>query len=102
MVLTFWVVYTLTFMLMHAVPGGPFDSERRVSEEIKRNLEAKYNLDKPWIEQYLLMLEGIVLRGDFGPSIRLSDYSVNEVIAQGFPVSAALGIFAMVFALSLG
>ena len=42
-------MYTLTFMLMHAVPGGPFDSERRVSEEIKRNLEAKYNLDKPWI-----------------------------------------------------
>jgi oligopeptide transport system permease protein len=70
--------------------------------EIERNIKGRYNLDAPLWEQYFSHLGRIVLQGDFGPSYRLEDYTVNEVIAQGFPVSASLGIFAMIFALTLG
>jgi ABC-type dipeptide/oligopeptide/nickel transport system permease component len=113
MLLTLWVVYTLTFFLMHAAPGGPFASEKNVPEAIKRNIEARYKLDLPIHEQYFFHLSRLVrfelgsfyiprVWIDFGPSLKLEDYTVNEVIAQGFPVSASLGIIAMVFALTLG
>jgi oligopeptide transport system permease protein len=98
---TLWVVFTLTWFLMRAVPGGPFDAEKNIPEEIKRNIEARYKLDQPLHVQYFDSLWHI-LRLDFGPSFKLLDYDVNEVIAQGFPVSASLGVFAMVFALALG
>ncbi|MED5576534.1 MAG: ABC transporter permease subunit, partial [Planctomycetota bacterium] len=94
-------VYTVSFFLMRSVPGGPFSSERNVPPEIERNLKARYNLDLPLWEQYQLNLSEAI-RGDLGPSLTLQDYSVNEVIAEGFPVSASLGILAMTFALSVG
>lgn len=101
MALTLWIVFTLSFFLMRAVPGSPLDRERELPPEIKANVEARYNLDKPLFVQYLNESWNY-LRLDFGPSYRLADYSVNEIIAQGFPVSAALGIFALSFALILG
>ena len=100
-VATLWLVYTVSFFLMRSVPGGPFSSERNVPPEIERNLKARYNLDLPLWEQYQLNLSEAI-RGDLGPSLTLQDYSVNEVIAEGFPVSASLGILAMTFALSVG
>ncbi|MAV38365.1 MAG: ABC transporter [Planctomycetaceae bacterium] len=101
MVLTMWVVFTASFFLMRAVPGGPFDSEKKLPPVIKRNIEKRYMMDRPLLEQYWSHLWATA-RCDFGPSYKLEDYSVNDVIAQGFPVSASLGILAMTFALSLG
>lgn len=101
MVLTLWVVFTTSFFLMRAVPGGPFDSEKKLPPAIKRNIEKRYQMDRPLIQQYWSHLWATV-RCDFGPSYKLEDYTVNDVIAQGFPVSASLGILAMTFALSLG
>ena len=101
MLLTIWVVYTASFFLMRAVPGGPFASEKKIAPAIKRNIEAKFKMDRPLHEQYFSHLWSTV-QLDLGPSYKLEDYSVNEVIAQGFPVSASLGIFAMAFALTLG
>lgn len=99
--LIFWVVFTITFFIMRAVPGGPFDGERALDPEIKRNFEKRYNLDKSKPEQYLLEL-GNYCRGDFGLSMKIRDFSVNEIIAQGFPISATLGLLALMFALLLG
>jgi oligopeptide transport system permease protein len=101
MALTLWIVFTISWVIMRLTPGGPFDSEKRIPEEIKRNIEARYRLDRPWYLQYAHDLVN-ASRLDFGPSYRLKDFTVNEVIAQGFPVSASLGIFALTFALSLG
>ena len=101
MVVTLWIVYTISFFLMRAVPGGPLDSERKLTPEIEANIRAHYELDKPLREQYFRHL-GRTLRLDFGPSYKLKDFTVGEVIAQGFPVSASLGIFALVFAITLG
>ncbi|MFO0818583.1 MAG: ABC transporter permease subunit [Pirellulales bacterium] len=99
--LTLWIVYTVTFFLMRVVPGGPFASEKNLPAAVKRNIEARYKLDQPLYRQYASHLS-YTLRGDLGPSYKLEDYTVNEVIAQGFPVSASLGILALVFALTLG
>ena len=101
MLLTLWVVFTVSFFLMRAVPGGPFSSEKNLPPAIERNIEAKFKMDRSLHEQYFLHLWSTV-QLDLGPSYKLEDYSVNEVIAQGFPVSASLGIFAMAFALTLG
>jgi len=100
--LTLWVVFTLTFFLMWAVPGGPFKSEKKIPEAIKRNLEAKFHFDDPLPKQYADYLYDVFLRFDFRASMKLEDFTVNEVIAQGFPVSASLGIFALIFALTFG
>ncbi len=101
MAVTLWIVFTISFFLMRAVPGGPLDSERKLSPEIEANIRAHYQLDQPLAIQYLRHL-GRTLRLDFGPSYKLKDFTVGEVIAQGFPVSASLGIFALVFAVTLG
>ncbi|NOY43660.1 MAG: ABC transporter permease [Planctomycetes bacterium] len=101
MLLTLWIVFTVSFFLMRAVPGGPFDSERVLEPEIERLLQKRYNLDKSLAEQYWIELSNFS-RGDFGHSFKLTDYSVNEVIAQGLPISITLGTFALVFALVLG
>lgn len=101
-VVTLWIVYTASFILMRSVPGGPFDSERKLPAEIQKNIEARYNLDQPLLNQYFDHLGSILSRGDFGPSFRLTDFNVNQVIAQGFPVSASMGIFAITFAVVLG
>ena len=101
MVLTLWIVYTLSFFAMRAVPGGPFDAERQVSPEVLANLKDRYKLNDPLLKQYWDHLVRTV-QFDFGPSYKLQDFSVNEVIAQGFPISASLGIFALSFAIVFG
>lgn len=101
MALTLWVVFTVSFFLMRAVPGGPFDSERRVEPEIEANILRRYNLDQPLPVQYWRELKNVA-RGDLGYSYKLGDYTVNQVIAEGLPVSMALGILALAFALTLG
>jgi len=101
MAITLWVVFTVSFFLMKAVPGGPLDRERALDPQIEENLKARYHLDEPLVQQYVREL-GNVLRGDLGVSFRLADFRVNEIIAQGFPISASLGIVALGFALVLG
>lgn len=92
---------TIAFIMIRATPGGPFDSERKLSEEIQRNLEAAYHLDEPLINQYFRYI-GNILRGDFGPSFQYRDYTVNELIATGFPVSFKLGMISIILAFFLG
>jgi oligopeptide transport system permease protein len=101
LVVTLWIVFTLSFLLMHAVPGGPYSNERNVPPEIEENIKEKYQLNLPIWEQYTIRLRE-TLRGDLGPSFKLLDFTVNDVIAQGLPVSAALGILALAFAVTLG
>jgi len=92
----------LAFLLVRLAPGGPFDRERApASPEIRRNLEAKYHLDKPIWQQYLRYLRGLV-QGDFGPSMKYRDHSVNDIIRQGLPISMTLGLLAFGFALAVG
>lgn len=98
---TLLVIITLAFFMMRVAPGGPFDSQRRLPPEIERNVQAAYQLDKPVYQQYFLYL-GKLVRGDFGPSYRNKDFTVSQLIADGLPVSAELGISAIVLALVLG
>ena len=96
------VISFLAFALVRAVPGGPFDRERKpASPEIERNLRAKYHLDQPLWQQYLRYLGGL-LHGDFGPSLKYRNHSVGDIIAQGLPVSLTLGAAAFCFALGAG
>ena len=101
MIITVWIVFTISFFLMRQIPGGPLNGERVLSEAVRARLEARYNLDAPISEQYFSHLWNTV-QLDFGPSFKLQDYTVNEVLAQGFPVSVALGILGMVFAITIG
>ncbi len=101
MAITLWVVFTVSFFLMRAVPGGPFDGERVLEPEIEANLKARYHLDEPLPRQYLRELWNY-LRLDFGYSFKLADFSVGEIIAQGFPISASLGLVALFVALTVG
>jgi oligopeptide transport system permease protein len=98
---TLWAVFTVSFFLMRSVPGGPFTRERKPPPGVQETIEARYNLDLPLWKQYVLELENY-LHGDFGLSFQMGDFSVKEVIAAGFPVSATLGLLALVFALTLG
>lgn len=101
MVFTLWVVFTVSFALMRSVPGGPFSQERKIDPDVRRNLERRYKLDQPLYRQYWTNLRDTCL-GDLGPSMKLKDYTVNEIVAQGFPVSASLGILALSLALAVG
>ena len=92
---TLLLVITVTFFMMRAAPGGPFDSNRRLPLAVEKNLEAKYGLNRPLSQQYLTYLGGVV-RGDFGPSLKYQDKPVIEVIAQGFPTSLRLGLSALI------
>ena len=112
------VISFLAFGLMHLAPGGPFDKERApASPEIKRALEAKFHLNEPVWKQYLRYLgllwkrtpggkwrrvDGGLIAGDFGPSMRYRNHSVNDIIAQGLPASLTLGALSFCFALGLG
>lgn len=95
------VVVTITFFLVRLAPGGPFDLERNVPEEVRASLDAQYNLNAPVTQQYVDYL-GDLLRGDFGPSFRYTNRSVNEMIAIGFPVTLELGLYAFLLALFVG
>lgn len=96
-VVTVWFIATATFIAMHAVPGDPLSSEKEVSPEIRQNLEKKYGLDKPVITQYFIYL-GNMLKGDFGISFTQQNRKVNDIIREHFPVSAILGVLAIIFA----
>ncbi len=96
-VITVWFIATATFIAMHNVPGDPLSSDKAVSEEIRANLEAKYGLDRPVTQQYLIYVKNL-LRGDFGISFTQKNREVNDIIREHFPVSATLGILAIVFA----
>lgn len=95
---TLWLLLTLTFFLVHAVPGGPFDRERARPPQIEAALEAEYRLDQPLWRQYLHYLGGVA-RGDLGPSFQYENTSVAGLIAAGAPVSFTLGTLAMLLAL---
>lgn len=101
MAFTLLAVFTVTFFLVRAVPGGPYSSERKLPIEVERNMRARYKLDDPISVQYGREL-GRVLRGDLGMSYRKPDFSVNQMVEEGFRVSAALGILALWFAISVG
>ncbi|MFG6159016.1 oligopeptide ABC transporter permease OppB [Halomonas sp. 1390] len=98
---TLWIVITLSFFLMHLAPGGPFDGERQLPPEIEANLLATYHLDEPVWQQYLIYM-GNLLQGDLGPSFKYKDFTVTELVTQGFPVSLELGLWAIGLALLIG
>jgi oligopeptide transport system permease protein len=95
------VVISVTFLLIHSAPGGPFSADKAVPPEVAQALEAQYKLDQPLWQQYVSYL-GDVLRGDLGPSFKYSGRTVNELIAAGFPVTAELALYAMLVALFIG
>ncbi len=95
------VVFTVSFFLMRAVPGGPFDDGRSLMPQVRRNLEARFGLDKPMAEQWIIALGGMPTF-DFGPSMTLRDFQVREVMAQGMPASALLGLAAFAWMLAIG
>lgn len=94
-------VITVTFFLVRIAPGGPFDSEKAVIPEVKAALEAQYRLDLPLLQQYTAYL-GDLARGDFGPSFKYPGRSVNELIGAGLPVTAELGLYALLIATLIG
>ncbi|MDE0763474.1 MAG: ABC transporter permease [Cellvibrionales bacterium] len=95
------VVISMTFMLVHSAPGGPFSADKAVPAEVLAALEAQYNLDQPLWQQYVSYL-GDVLKGDLGPSFKYPGRSVNELIASGLPTTAELGFYAMLVAVFIG
>lgn len=98
---TLLLLITAAFFLIRVAPGGPFDSERGLPDEIEANLAAKYHLDEPLVFQYGRYMWQI-MRLDLGPSFHYHDWSVNDLIAQGAPISFTLGALALVLALSIG
>lgn len=99
--LTLFIVATLTFFLMNAVPGGPFMAEKSLSPQAIAALNAKYSLDKPIMERYGIYMSDVI-QGDFGPSLKQRGRDVSDIILTKFPVSARLGGSAMLVALILG
>ena len=96
------VISALAFVLVRLAPGGPFDRERApASPEIERHLKARYHLDEPVWKQYFRYLGGLT-HGDFGPSLKYRNHTVNDIIAQGLPVSMTLGSLAFCFAMGVG
>jgi oligopeptide transport system permease protein len=98
---TLFIIITLAFFMMRLAPGGPFDSQRRLPPEIEHNIKAAYDLDKPVYQQYFIYL-GKLAHGDLGPSFKNKDFTVTEMIAEGLPVSAKLGLSAMTLAILIG
>ena len=101
-VLTLWALATLTFVFMRAVPGDPLTRTKEIPATVRANLEEKYGLNKPIFDQYLIQMQRMFLQGDFGESFRTVDRSVNRMIAENFPASAAIGIFALIFGTTVG
>lgn len=101
MVVTLWFIITLTFFLMHSIPGSPFNEERNTSEAVQRNMEKFYHLDEPLYVQYGMYLKSVATF-DFGPSIKKSSQTVNEMLGRGFPVSFELGIVTLIVAVFSG
>ena len=101
MIPVLWIIITVVFFLIRLAPGGPFDAERNVSQEVLASLKAYYHLDSPLYVQYAEYLARLA-RGDLGPSFKNASWSVNELIVLGFPVSFELGLYALLVALVLG
>lgn len=101
MVLTLFLIISLTFVLMHAIPGGPFTSEKMLAPEIEAALNAKYHLDDPLWLQYLNYLKGVVML-DLGPSFKYPGVRVNDLILDGLPVTAKTGFLALICVVALG
>lgn len=98
---TLLILVTVSFFLMRLAPGNPFSSERSLPAEVLANINAKYHLDEPILNQYFYYLSGL-LQGDLGPSFRYKDFTINELVAQSFPVSAEIGIWSFFMALLIG
>ncbi|MCL9782273.1 oligopeptide ABC transporter permease OppB [Vibrio sp. S4M6] len=98
---TMLVLITISFFLIRFAPGNPFSSERPLPPAVMANINAKYGLNKPVYDQYFTYLSSIV-RGDFGPSFKYKDYTVNELIDAALPVSAKIGVVAFIFTILLG
>ncbi len=96
-IITVWFIATATFLAMHAVPGDPLSGDKAMTAQIRQNLEKKYGLDKPIGEQYLIYLNNLA-HGDLGISYTQKNREVNDIIRENFPISATLGIMAVVFA----
>jgi oligopeptide transport system permease protein len=101
-IFTIWVVITITFFVMHAVPGGPFLGEKAISEAAQQAMEAKYGMDKPLMTQYWTYLSSIVTKLDFGPSLKQRGQTVIAIISDGMKTSTKLGLIAAALALVLG
>ncbi|MDD3225405.1 MAG: ABC transporter permease [Clostridium sp.] len=102
MIITICVVITLTFVMMHSIPGDPFSTGKNLPAQTRANLNAKYGLNKPLITQYGLFMKNLVLHGDLGESYTYPGLTVNSMIAQRAPVSAALGAEALILAIVFG
>ena len=100
-IFTVWVVITVTFFVMHSVPGGPFVGEKAVTEAVQKQMEAKYGLDKPLMEQYWTYLTDVV-QFRFGPSLKQRGRMVIDIMADGLKTSAKLGVIAALLALATG
>ena len=101
MIPVLWVTITITFLLVHMAPGGPFTEEKAYPPQAIEQLNRHYGLDKPIYVQYLRYMRGL-LHGDLGPSLKYQNRSVNEIISETFPVSLELGIWALLVALLIG
>lgn len=101
MFITLFIIATITFFLMHSIPGGPFTRERTLAPEVEKVLNEKYNLDAPLWKQYIDYLVDLS-QGDLGPSFQKTGVRVNDMIGQGFPVSAKVGLISVVFVLIVG
>ncbi len=97
-----YLVASAAFFLLRLLPGSPFTSDRHLSPEILASLEAKYNLDKPLLEQYFQYIAGLFLHFDFGPSLKYPNREVLDILVDAFPVSLGLGFAAFIVALVLG
>ena len=96
-IIILWVIITVTFALMQAIPGGPFTSEKKLPPQVKASIEAKYHLDDPVWKQYGDYLGGVIT-GDLGPSYKYEGRSVNDIISDAFPISAQLGLLSLMVA----
>ena len=99
---TILILIVISFALMRLSPGCPFSTDRGLPPEVLANLEAKYGLNLPWFEQLFIYLKGIIIDFDFGPSFKYKDRSVNDILAQGFPVTLTYGIWSFVVAVAVG
>ena len=100
-IVTLWAIITITFVLMHSIPGNPFMKEGKMPAVVYENLQKKYGLDKPYAEQYVIYL-GKIVKGDFGDSMKSRVETVNDMINRGFPVSAYIGAQALLISLIFG
>ena len=101
MIPVLFIIATMTFFMLRLAPGGPFDSEKSVTPEIRKNLESYYGLNKPLYRQYYDYLANVV-KGDLGPSFKYPNRTVNELIGESFPISAELGFWSLLVALTVG